>query len=160
MTLHIMEGNIFESKVEALVVPVNCAGVMGSRLLREAKERWPGNYRYYRKVCQYGHITKGNVLVYNLDMVVKKRGVLRCIINMPTKMSPNTKSDMEWIRSGLTALGRVVSGMDIRSIAIPALACGKGGLGWEEIREQVDIVVNDLFPEYVEVYLYQPIENK
>ena len=38
------DGNIFDSKCDALVCPVNCMGVMGRGLALEFKKRYPKAY--------------------------------------------------------------------------------------------------------------------
>jgi len=44
-------GNLFESKAEALVNPVNCVGVMGKGLALEFRRRFPGMFEDYLERC-------------------------------------------------------------------------------------------------------------
>lgn len=150
--IKIVKGNIFDTRAEALVVPVNCAGVMESGLSREAKDRWPANYRYYRKTCQYGGLQIGKALLFDTGM-----GPIRYIINMPTKASPKLRSDIKWIIKGLMGVKDCVKDKDIKSIAIPAVACGDGGIDWDSVREAVEYILDD---DDVEIELYEPLENK
>jgi O-acetyl-ADP-ribose deacetylase (regulator of RNase III) len=78
----------------------------------------------------------------------------RYIINFPTKLDWKHKSRMQDIESGLVALVQVVRERNIRSIAIPPLGCGLGGLKWEEVRPRIEAALAGL-PD-VQVFLYEP----
>ncbi len=52
----------------------------------------------------------------------------RLIINFPTKRHWRGRSRLADIESGLDDLRRVLIERDIRSVALPALGCGLGGL--------------------------------
>jgi O-acetyl-ADP-ribose deacetylase (regulator of RNase III) len=76
------------------------------------------------------------------------------IINFPTKRHWRGKSRIEDIEAGLKALIEVVRRLDIKSIGIPPLGCGLGGLNWREVRpliEQAFAAVPD-----VRVLIFEP----
>ena len=129
-------GNIFDSDAEALVNPVNCVGVMGAGLALQFKQRFPGNYRYYKRECKEGRIALGQVLVVPISMTNPKY-----IINLPTKKHWKDKSHLWVIGNGLAALRREINELDIKSVAIPALGCGLGGLGWEVVKDKIGRVL-------------------
>jgi O-acetyl-ADP-ribose deacetylase (regulator of RNase III) len=52
----------------------------------------------------------------------------RWIINFPTKKHWRGDSKIEWIHDGLRDLVQVIKEKKIRSIALPPLGCGNGGL--------------------------------
>lgn len=52
------------------------------------------------------------------------------IINFPTKEHWRMPSRLCDIEAGLQDLRRVIASLSLRSIAIPALGCGRGGLAW------------------------------
>ena len=62
----------------------------------------------------------------------------RYIVNFPTKRHWRGNSLMEDVEAGLTALVDVIRERNIRSIAIPALASGLGGLSWDEVRPRIE----------------------
>ena len=71
----------------------------------------------------------------------------RYIINFPTKQHWKNPSVLADIQAGLDALLVEVQRLNIRSIAVPALGCGLGGLSWEQVRpliEQVFAAVPDV----------------
>ena len=56
------------------------------------------------------------------------------VINFPTKGHWRSSSKLDDIREGLTSLREVIADHGIRSIAIPPLGCGHGGLDWRDVR--------------------------
>jgi O-acetyl-ADP-ribose deacetylase (regulator of RNase III) len=44
-------GNIFESKMETLVNPINCVGVMGKGLVLIFKKKYPEMFNDYKTRC-------------------------------------------------------------------------------------------------------------
>lgn len=47
-------------------------------------------------------------------------------------------SKMEYVNLGLTDLVRVIRERGIKSIALPALGCGLGGLDWMEVKQAIE----------------------
>lgn len=61
---------------------------------------------------------------------------------------------MEWVQTGLEALKQVIRDKKIRSIAIPPLGCGNGGLDWAVVRPVIESALRDLSD--VDVVVYKP----
>ena len=66
------------------------------------------------------------------------------IINFPTKGHWRGDSKMAWIEKGLEDLRRVILEKKIRSIAIPPLGSGNGGLNWSEVRPKIEAALGTL----------------
>jgi O-acetyl-ADP-ribose deacetylase (regulator of RNase III) len=69
-------------------------------------------------------------------MLVFETGLLagpRYIINFPTKRHWKGKSRIQDIDAGLPALVDEIKGRRIRSVAVPPLGCGLGGLDWSNL---------------------------
>ena len=81
----------------------------------------------------------------------------RWIVNFPTKGHWKSKSRMEDVKSGLEDLIETVRALGIKSIAVPPLGCGNGGLPWREVRPVIEEAFAKV-PE-VEVLLYAPVET-
>ena len=60
------------------------------------------------------------------------------------------------IEAGLKDLVATIRKLRIRSIAIPSLGCGNGGLDWNEVRPRIEAALADV-PE-VEARLYAPCD--
>ncbi len=143
-------GDVLKADTEALVNTVNCVGVMGKGIALQFKLAFPENYRAYKRVCDAGELTPGRMLV--VDRMAGS--VPRYIINFPTKEHWKGDSRISWIRSGLAALVREVKARGIRSVAVPPLGCGNGGLDWDEVRP---MIVEALTPiPNLKVTLFEP----
>ncbi len=143
-------GNIFASKAEALVNPVNCVGVMGAGLALQFKNRYPLNYKAYALACETGQLQPGNPFIFRQPAPSGPR----YIINFPTKRHWRDKSNLEDIRTALKTLAAQLPALGIKSIAVPALGAGLGGLDWDQVKA---IVHEELAPlANIEVTMYEP----
>lgn len=127
--INFVKGDIFTADVEALVNPVNCVGVMGAGLAKQFKCRYPYNYILYREACKQKVLKLGTV-----HYVFVSTNKPQYVINFPTKHHWRENSTLKNIESGLEALVLTIKSREIRSIAIPRLGCGLGGLNWEEVK--------------------------
>jgi O-acetyl-ADP-ribose deacetylase (regulator of RNase III) len=144
------EGNLLESSAEALVNTVNTVGVMGKGIALMFKEAFPQNFSAYQTACKQKTINVGRMFVTERrDLVGPK-----WIINFPTKKHWRHPSQMDWIEEGLKDLKRVIVEKQIRSIALPPLGSGNGGLHWPDVRERIVDTFSGM-PE-VEVIVYEP----
>lgn len=158
-------GDIFAEDVKALVAPVNCVGVMGRGLALQFKREFPDNFKKYSKKCKGEEIRPGNMFVFEtssnrqLGLVPETQPGPEYIINFPTKRDWRGKSRMEDIESGLEALVEEIDERRIRSIAIPALGCGLGGLPWRKVRELMDAKLKPLAEAGVQIVVFEPKED-
>jgi O-acetyl-ADP-ribose deacetylase (regulator of RNase III) len=149
----VCEGNIFTIEVDALVNPVNCVGVMGAGLALQFKERWPYYFNNYRWRCQQKMVQLRNVYAFN-DVWPSGRPVT--LISFPTKSHWKDKSNLDDIGFGLSALGDFLKrAPNIKSVSIPALGCGLGGLGWEDVEHIVNSMLLCYIPD-VDIRLFKP----
>ncbi|MCY0964542.1 type II toxin-antitoxin system antitoxin DNA ADP-ribosyl glycohydrolase DarG [Parathalassolituus penaei] len=143
-------GNLLEADVDALVNTVNTVGVMGKGIALMFKERFPANMRAYALACKQQQVQTG-------QMFVTETGELsgpKWIVNFPTKQHWRSPSRMEWIDTGLQDLKRFICEQQVRSIAIPPLGAGNGGLAWEQVKPRIEQTLADL--DNVDVLIYEP----
>ena len=145
-------GNLLDADTQALVNPVNCVGVMGKGLALQFKQAFPANYAAYRAACGRGEVQPGRMFVTETGAQTGPQ----FLINFPTKRDWRSASRLDDIETGLTALVAEVEARDIRSLALPALGCGLGGLDWEAVGPRI---VNAFvaLPD-IRVVLYVPQE--
>lgn len=143
-------GDLLSANTEALVNTVNTVGVMGKGIALQFKENFPSNYHEYIKACKNKELVIGKLLV------VKDRNINRehIIINFPTKKDWKYKSKIEYIDKGLQELAKTIQQMDIKSIAIPPLGCGNGGLDWEDIEPLMEKYLSPL--QNVDILIFKP----
>lgn len=148
--LELTRGDILKADAEALVNTVNCVGVMGRGIALQFRKAFPENFKAYKSACDKKQLHPGIMFVYDLNRFQNPRYV----INFPTKRHWKGKSKIEDIESGLETLVQEVNKRNIRSIAIPPLGCGLGGLDWNQVKQLIEKVFNTL-PD-VHVLLYEP----
>lgn len=146
-----MKGDLLkQDDVDAIVNTVNCVGVMGKGIALQFKNKWPANFLAYEAACKAGEVRPGRMFVHDAGGLVKPG----FIINFPTKDHWRGKSRIEFIRDGLVDLVEQVRHLGIRSIAIPPLGCGNGGLEWTLVRPMIEAAFAALTD--VEVRLFEP----
>ena len=143
-------GDILKADAEALVNTVNCVGIMGRGIALQFKNAFPENFAAYAKACQEQKVLPGTMFVYRTGTLMTPY----FIINFPTKRHWRGKSRLEDIESGLRDLVAVIRRHDIRSIAIPPLGSGLGGLNWPDVRARIEAALSPL-PD-VAVIVYEP----
>ena len=145
-------GNIFDSDVEALVNPVNCVGVMGAGLAKQFKQKYWKNYTMYSDACKVNLVKTGHVLVCQINLYDNPK----YIINFPTKDHWKAGSEMEYISSGLDDLANKIKVYSIKSIAIPPLGCGLGGLDWIKVKDLISEKLGAI-SDCTDVLVYAPV---
>lgn len=150
MMIEFTEGNLLESDAEALVNTVNTVGVMGKGVALMFKEAFPENFKAYEAACRAKELEVGKVFLTRRDAFLGPKW----IVNFPTKAHWRYPSRMEWIARGLDDLKDAIVHNNIRSIALPPLGAGNGGLEWAEVRELIVEKLKDL--SEVQVIIYEP----
>lgn len=140
-----VRGNLFDSKAEALVNTVNCVGIMGKGIAYQFKRAYPDMFKDYERRCRAGQVRLGQVTEYPV-------GDGRLIINFPTKDHWKAHSRLEDIQAGLLSLRVLIQEHSIKSVALPPLGCGNGGLHWPDVRQQIEDVLGVLTDVLIEGY--------
>lgn len=148
--VELTRGNILDAQVDALVNTVNCVGIMGRGIALQFKKSFPENFKAYEIACKKKEVRPGTVLVFETGRLTGPR----FIINFPTKRDWRGKSRIEDIDSGLESLIDEIRKREIRSVAVPPLGCGLGGLSWNTVRPRI-VKAFDQLPN-VRALLFEP----
>ncbi len=148
--MEFVTGNILDSKAEALVNTVNTVGVMGKGIALQFKNQFPNNYKIYKEACDNKELHIGQLLITEENTLI---GGKKIIINFPTKTHWRLPSEYDFISKGLEALVIEIEQRNIKSIAIPPLGSGNGGLEWNRVKS---MIVKSLQDIKCEVYIYEP----
>lgn len=139
MVKYLNEGNLFKSNADALVNPVNCKGVMGKGIALQYKSKYPECFVLYKKACDKNILKPGKLLFVRInkqaDLFIKNNNY---IILFPTKNHWIGKSKIKWIEDGLKYLKQNYKKYYLKSIAMPQIGCGLGGLKWEEVKQIIE----------------------
>ena len=138
--IRMTQGDLLEAKVDALVNTVNTVGVMGKGIALMFKERFPANFHAYARACKSGELESAGCS----SRVMKNCSDRRGSSTFRPRQSGRRNSRLEWIELGLKDLVRTIEKERIRSIAIPPLGCGNGGLDWSEVRPLIQAALAGL----------------
>lgn len=118
-------GNLWDSKADWIIVPVNGEGVMGAGLAKTCKILYPDESQEYIWTCERYGLKPGDFLVCGR------------LVFFPTKELWRNPSTREYIEKGLISLRKEAKSRNIKTIAMPAIGCGLGGLDIELVKQQV-----------------------
>ena len=122
--------DIFNSKADYIVIPVNMVKVMGAGLAKQFKEKYPHIFNEYVKI----KFTKDNSIFQYFHFIL-----------FATKYHWKDNSDIDLIKNGLIQLKNEIEDKqypgnpflkdrDKITIAFPKIGCGLGNLDWNEVK--------------------------
>lgn len=139
-------GSLLDDDADVLVCTNNVTGpngrpAMGKGIALDFKLRWPTIVGPYERDCLSGELQAGRCRLYDLPEPVDlftgpTRG--RMWAAFCTKRDWRDRSQYRWIESGLHDLVRLTLEAGFRSVAVPPLGCGNGGLDWHRVRPMVE----------------------
>lgn len=151
--IRFLSGDILSADAEALVNTVNCVGIMGRGIALQFKNAFPGNYELYREACDRGELVPGRMFVVPTNQITNPKW----IVNFPTKRHWRGNSKIGDIVAGLEDLRKFIVLNDVKSIAIPPLGSGLGGLNWADVRPMIESYMASLTG--VDVQVFEPYAN-
>ncbi len=147
--IELRTGDILKSGADAIVNTVNCVGIMGRGIALQFKNAYPANFKAYKTACAAEQVQPGRMFVFETGKFTP-----RFIINFPTKRHWKGKSRIEDIETGLVALAEEITRLGIKSIAIPPLGAGLGGLNWDDVLPRIKSALRDI--PGVDVIIFEP----
>ena len=146
-------GDILREDVEAIVNTVNCVGIMGRGLALQFKNKFPQNFKEYQLACTNKEVQLGKMFVHQTGQLINPK----YIINFPTKGHWKQNSKIEDISNGLDDLITIIEKYSIKSIAIPTIGSGLGGLDWKMVKKLIEEKLKNI---NCTVILFEPLEQK
>lgn len=147
--IELRTGDIFKADADAIVNTVNCVGIMGRGIALQFKNAYPANFKAYKAACDAEQVQPGRMFVFETGKFTP-----RFIINFPTKRHWKGKSRIEDIEAGLAALANEIKSRGIKSVAIPPLGAGLGGLHWDDVLPRIKSALQDI-PD-IDVIIFEP----
>lgn len=129
----------------AIVNATNCIGMMGGGIARQFRLRYPLYNHFYEQACANGLVRLGQVLIYDRGRPVElgqDMGYIpidgpQFIIDFPTMEEPGDVCEDRYLTQALEDMRNKACAAGIRSVGIPALGCGVGGMEFDQL---VDLV--------------------
>jgi len=143
-------GDILLSRAEAVAHGIAPSDHFANGLALALRERWPGMYKDFRHYCKVASPKPGELWTWSGP------GGIR-IVNLFTQdppVSPDTppgKARLESVNRCLRALREAIATDELKSLALPRVATGVGGLEWNEVRPMLEKHLGDA---PIPVYLY------
>lgn len=140
----LVQGDMFFSYAQTLTVSVNTVGIMGRGLASRAKHQFPDMYVQYQTACRNKKIKPGKPWIYKREILMDEEladhpstlanpNGVRWFLLFPTKRHWKDPSRLEDIEQGLIWLLKNYQKEGITSLSLPALGCGLGQLGWQQV---------------------------
>lgn len=140
----LVEGDMFFSQMHTLTISVNTVGVMGKGLASRAKYQFPDVYVFYQDVCRQKTLQMGKPYLYKREAYLDNEladdptslpnpNSNKWFLLFPTKNHWKEGSDIKGIEQGLEWLQNNYKKQGVKSLAVPALGCGLGGLQWQDV---------------------------
>ncbi len=148
-----VQGDIFNTSCDFIVIPVNTVGIAGAGLAGAAHRRIPGWFESYKNDCRDRLVVAGYWSTFFKTTI---DGVDHTIVNFATMKLPGADGDLDLIYRGLHWLSKDLVKIPEVSIAYPALGCGVGGLNWTDVKklitDHVEKNVGDVINIRAELY--------
>lgn len=153
MPIHYVTGDLFANhyQVEAFAHGCNCLGSMGAGIAVGFKQRYPEMYEEYRRRC------KAEPRQFSLgDVFLWQESDRPAVFNLATQGGYwRARASYQAIETVLRCMKDLADAHTIRSIAMPRIGVGYGGLSWKKVRAIVEQVFGDwpgaliVYEEYI-----------
>lgn len=143
-----IEGDILLSRAQVIAHGIAPHDHFDTGLALALRERWPSMVRDYRHATHDKPLAPGQIWAWS---GVDADGSTRRIVNLLTQdmlhggaAARPGKATLENVGRALKALARYVRDEKVRSLALPRLATGVGGLAWSDVKPLVQQHLGDL----------------
>ena len=146
-------GDLFAATTDAIAHGCNCRGVMGAGIAKPMAALDNDMYLSYRERCQAGLFLLGECMPWYFDDSVD----FVCVYNLATQVETGPDARLTAVAVSTTLMLDHAVRRNIKSIGVPRIGCGIGGLEWDDVKD-VFVMCSDLFPR-VELVVYTPPET-
>ena len=109
----------------AVIIPVNCVGVMGAGLAKQFADKYPEMVPTYKDCCDTKQLSIGHCVFEN--------SIYGKFIFFPSKDDWKDDSKLEYIEEGMNSVVRCLNYFSDLKIAIPPIGCGLGKLNRSDV---------------------------
>jgi O-acetyl-ADP-ribose deacetylase (regulator of RNase III) len=132
-----VEGDILLSKAQVVAHGVAPGDHFDSGLALALRERWPAMVKDFRHYCQTSHPKPGELWYWGGAEGPAIANLLTQDAAYGHGEKPG-KASLENVHHALKALAKLVAKEGIKSLALPRLATGVGGLDWSDVKLLVE----------------------
>ncbi|MFN8003184.1 MAG: macro domain-containing protein [Acidobacteriota bacterium] len=145
-----VSGDILLSNAQAIAHGIAPNDHFNSGLALSLREHWPAMYQDFRHYCHVSHPQPGSLWLWG--GADGKR-----IVSLFTQAPPQNhnghpgRASLQSVNQALRELRQLIEREHLRSVALPRLATGVGGLNWEDV---YPLVTKHLGDVSIPVYVY------
>lgn len=148
-----VKGDILLSKAEAIAHGVAPFDHFDSGLALSLRQEWPAMYNDFKHYCHVHNPKAGTAWIWSGPNSVR-------IINLLTQEASEGhkhnghpgKATISNVRHAIEALKKLIEKEGLKSVAIPRLATGVGGLDWDEVKPLIEEHLGGL---NAQIYVYE-----
>lgn len=124
-------GDLFaQTDLAAIGQGVNVKAKMGSGIAPIFKRYWPSMFSEYKTLCESGRFTVGDVHAWQAPSGV-------WIYNLASQHYPGKDARLDAIATALPKMLAHMEAHDVRSVGLPRIGAGIGGLRWADVLEVI-----------------------
>jgi O-acetyl-ADP-ribose deacetylase (regulator of RNase III) len=138
-----VSGDILLTKAEATAHGIAPMDDFKHGLALSIRERWPALYKDFRHYCHTKNPAAGTIWTWG------GAGHTR-VVNLLTQDAPDSpsghagKAQTKYVNHALKELRKEIEKEGFKSVALPRLATGVGGLDWNEVKPLIEQHLGDL----------------
>lgn len=138
-----VEGDILLTETDAMAHGVAPNDDFKNGLALSLRENWPSLYKDFRHFSHGNHPKEGTLWAW-VDAEGKRVFNLFTQEHAKSNNSHPGKAKTSYVNHALKELRKEIEKEGIKSIALPKIATGVGGLDWEEVKPLIDTHLGDL----------------
>lgn len=168
MSIHVVNGNIFDTHCNIICHQVNCQGVMGHGIAKQIKEKYRGVFEEYKRYCD-AHADNREAMLGEALIIDMYHGAAVCdwLVDTDSKYIANIfgqltygaglRTDYKALVTGLESVASFAKKHNL-SVAIPyKIGCGLAGGDWNK----VSVLIEGVFAgSDIEVLMYRYEQNE
>lgn len=144
-------GDILKTKASAIAHGVAPNDNFKQGLALSLREMWPAMYKDFKHYCRNTHPKEGTTWGW-------KGAGGPVIVNLFTQEHPKTKdsnpgkANLSYVNQVLKNLKKDIAEYDLKSVALPKVATGVGGLDWDEVKPLIETALSEVS---IPIYIYE-----
>ena len=125
------ETSLFEFPADGFAHGCNTKGVIGG-LANDVFQKLPDMKEVYKMACLQGTFEGGDIFPCDFESF--------WVYNLFTQVEPGASADIGLVRDCLTKLRDHMVENEVKSINLPKIGCGIGGVDWSEVKPVIEEV--------------------